>query len=246
MRTRLCKKCGKAFDVPTGSKKYLCESCAIQSRKDSVLRERTCKICGTSFMGYPRSFFCPSCQLEQAKQRQKEYRKRKTSRPLGSFDICENCGKQYVVKSGLQKYCPECSKTIVSKNIRQHKIEYMSDYREKHADLLKEHRGKRYICQVCGKEFEKHDARVTCSDECDRELRRRRQNQADINRGKRKLAADQRYENSLPKSGITGITWHRTLQKWQAAYKGKYIGVFSTLGQAVQAQQEFMDKISKT
>lgn len=122
----------------------------------------------------------------------------------------------------------------------------MSDYREKHADLLKEHRGKRYICQVCGKEFEKHDARVTCSDECDRELRRRRQNQADINRGKRKLAADQRYENGLPKSGITGITWHRTLQKWQAAYKGKYIGVFSTLDQAVQAQQEFMDKISKT
>lgn len=71
MRTRICKKCGKAFDVPTGKESYLCEECARNSKINSVLRERTCKICGASFMGYPRSFFCPACSAERKRQQKK-------------------------------------------------------------------------------------------------------------------------------------------------------------------------------
>lgn len=56
MRTRICKNCGKAFEVPTGKESYLCEECSRKSKSNSVLRERTCKICGASFVGYPRSF----------------------------------------------------------------------------------------------------------------------------------------------------------------------------------------------
>lgn len=235
MRQRICKKCGQIFDVPTGKESYLCEECARKSKSNSVLRERTCKICGASFMGYPRSFFCPECSAERKRQQKKIYNQRKPSRPLGSTDICEACGKSYTVRSGRQRYCPECAKEQVSKNIRAHKREYMAENKEKINSLKADTRGKRYICAICGREYEKQTNQVTCSPECERELRRRRQNRADIKRGKRKIPEDQRYNSGLPKSGIAGVTYHKQSGKWQAQYKGKYIGLYDDVGQASEA-----------
>ena len=239
MRTRICKNCGKVFDVPTGKKAYLCKECAIKSKSNSVLRERTCKICGASFMGYPRSFFCSSCSAERKKKQKKIYNQRKPSRPLGSTDICEACGKPYIVNSGRQRYCPECAKEQVNKNIREHKREYMAENADKSRELKADTRGKRYICPICGKEFEKHTSAATCSMECEKELKRRRQNRADIKRGKRKLPADQRYNSGLPKSGVVGVTYHRQSGKWQAKYKQKYIGLYDTIEQALKAIKEY-------
>lgn len=239
MRVRKCKNCDKVFEVQTGKGVYLCEDCARISRSNSVLRERICKICGAPFMGYPRSFFCPECSAERKRQQKKIYNQRKPSRHLGSTDICEACGKEYIVKSGLQKYCPDCAKEQVDKKIRQHKREYMAENKEKVQALKNETRGKRYICPICGKEFEKHTSAATCSDECEKELRRRRQNRADIKRGKRKLPADQRYDSGLPQSGIVGVTYHRQSEKWQAKYKQKYIGLYDTAEQAAEAVENY-------
>lgn len=235
MRVRKCKNCDKVFEVQTGKEAYLCENCARISRSNSVLRERICKICGASFMGYPRSFFCPPCSAERKKQQKKIYNQRKPARPLGSTDICEACGKPYIVNSGRQRYCPECAKDQVNKNVREHKREYMAKNADKSSKLKVDTRGKRYICPICGKEFEKHTPAATCSDECEKELRRRRQNRADIKRGKRKIPADQRYNSGLPKSGIIGVIYHRQSGKWQAKYKQKYIGLYDTIEQAVEA-----------
>lgn len=240
MRTRKCRNCGKVFDVPSGSKAYLCKECSRESKINSVLRERTCRVCGASFMGYPRSFFCQECRAERKKHQKKIYNQRKPSRPLGSIDNCEACGNPYIVNSGRQRYCPECGKKKVKENIRAHKREYMA----KNADKTRERKasilGKRYICPICGKEFGKHTPEVTCSSpECRKELKRIRQNKADIQRGKRKLPADQRYESGLPKSGVIGVTWKQTLGKWQAIYKRKYIGVYETVEQAVKAIEEY-------
>lgn len=245
MRTRICKKCGKSFDVPTGKESYLCEECARKSKINGVLLERTCKICGASFMGYPRSFFCPECSAERKKQQKKIYNQRKPVRPLGSTDVCEACGKPYIVNSGRQRYCPECAKEQVNKNIREHKREYMAGYSEKSKELRAETRGKRYICPICGKEFEKHTTRITCSPECEKELRRRRQNRADIKRGKRKIPADQRYNSGLPKSGVVGVTFHEKSGKWQATYRRKYIGLYDNVDQAAKAIEKYkmLDKI---
>lgn len=240
MRTRICRKCGNAFDVPTGKEAYLCKECARKSKADSVLRERTCKICGASFMGYPRSFFCPECSARRKKQQKKIYNQRKPSRPLGSTDICEVCGKPYIIHSGKQRYCPECAKEQVTNNIRAHKQQYMAENKEKTQNLKNDTRGKRYVCVICGKEFEKHTTQVTCSPECQKEYNRRKQNNADIRRGKRKLLADQRYDSGLPKSGIVGITWNRKSQKWQATYKRKYIGLYETVEQAESAIQKYV------
>lgn len=242
MRIRACKNCGQLFEVPTGKEAYLCEECARKSKYNSVLRERTCKICGASFTGYPRSFFCPECSAERKKQQKKIYKKRKASRPLGSTDVCENCGKEYIVNSGLQKYCPDCAEKKVKENIRAHKREYMAENIEKSEELKAETRGKRYICPICGKEFEKHTSAATCSPECERELRRRRQNRSDIKRGKRKMPEDQRYDSGLPKSGVVGVTYHRKSGKWQAQHNGKYIGLYDTVEQAVKAIENYKQK----
>lgn len=239
MRTRICKNCGKAFDVPTGKESYLCEECSRKSKINSVLRERTCKICGASFMGYPRSFFCPECSAERKKQQKKIYNRRQPARPLGSTDICEACGKPYIVNSGRQRYCPECAEDQVNKNVREHKREYMAKNADKSSKLKLDTRGKRYICPICGKEFEKHTSAAACSLNCEKELRRRRQNRADIKRGKRKLPADQRYISGLPKSGVVGVTYHRQSGKWQAKYNRKYIGLYDTAEQAAKAIEEY-------
>lgn len=221
--------------MPTRSEAYLCPECATETKRKSVILERICKNCGATFLGYPRSFFCPSCSVERKKQQKKIYKQRKPTRPLGSMDVCEVCGKQYIVNSGRQRYCPECAKEQVNKNIRAHKREYMAENIEKSEELKAETRGKRYICPICGKEFEKHTSAATCSPECERELRRRRQNRSDIKRGKRKISEDQRYSSGLPKSGVAGVTWNRKRGKWQANYKRKYIGLYETVDQAVEA-----------
>lgn len=239
MRKRICKNCGAVFEVPTGKTAYLCEECAKKSKENTIIRERVCKICGASFMGYPRSFFCPDCNEKRKKQQKKIYNQRKPARPLGSVDTCANCGKQYIVNSGRQKYCPECAENKVKDNIRAHKREYMAENSEKSKELKLETRGKRYICPICGKEFEKHTSAVICSDECEKELRRRRQNRADIKRGKRKIPADQRYNSGLPKSGVVGVTWKRENQKWQATYRRKYIGLYDTVEQAIEAIEKY-------
>lgn len=194
MRIRKCKNCGKEFEVPTGKDSYLCPECAAQSKQKSVYRERVCKDCGAVFMGYPRSFYCPECVIERRKQ-QRRARKNRPNRPLGSIDYCERCGKEYTVNSGLQRYCPECAKEAVAENIRARKREYAAEHTGKKQELRKDTRAKRYVCKICGREFEKHTAAVTCSPECERELLRRRRAIADARRGKRSL-------ESLEKLGI--------------------------------------------
>ena len=216
----------------------MCPDCIAESKRNSVIRERICKICGATFLGYPRSFFCPSCSADRKKQQKKIHNRRKPVRPIGSIDICENCGKEYIVNSGRQKYCPECASEKVKENIRAHKREYMAKNSEKSKELKADTRGKRYICPICGREFEKHTSAATCSPECERELKRRRQNRADIKRGKRKTPEDQRYSSGLPRSGIVGVTYHKQSGKWQATKKGKYIGLYDSVDQAAEALRE--------
>lgn len=67
----------------------------------------------------------------------------------------------------------------------------------------------------------------------------RNRNRADINRGRRKLPVEQKYESGLPKSGITGITWNSSINKWQVNYKKNYVGVYETVEEAAQALEEY-------
>lgn len=125
---RKCSQCGKLYW--TKSKySYMCEDCAKAVKSSSVLRTRVCARCGAEFEGYPRSKYCPKCKPEVEREQAAERRKHKP-RKIGSEDICEACGKPYIVKSGLQKYCPECAKTVVPETVREHKREYMAGHSE--------------------------------------------------------------------------------------------------------------------
>lgn len=233
MRLKKCKRCGATFES-TSRDVYMCPSCAAEIKSESVVRARICRECGASFLGGPRAWYCPECRAERKKVQRKAW-KNKTVRPLGSIDICQNCGEKYIVKSGRQIYCPDCADDIVREKVNAHKRQYMQENKEKFAPYKAEMRSNGWVCVVCGKVFDKDTPTVTCSEECAKKLKKINQDNADIKRGKRKMPAGISYESGLPKSGVVGITYHRVTGKWQVTYNRKYIGVFSDLEEAKEA-----------
>ena len=234
MKQRICKMCGKAF-LSSKEETYYCPECMTKAIKSNVLRDRVCTVCGAHYMGYPRSKYCPDCRIKAKREREKKYKKAGAKRLLGSIDICQKCGKEYVVTSGLQKYCPDCVPEAVKETIRAHKREmakkYNRDVRPQRRKAMKEGLS---VCAVCGKAFTAKSSMVTCSPECAREYKRRQQVISDYKRGRISLARILAPKSSTtPQSGIKGITWHRKSQKWQLKIDGKYIGLFSTIEEAV-------------
>ena len=106
---RVCQRCGKTFSG--GRFSHFCEDCLKQIKSESTYKERICVDCGRSFMGYPKSKRCPDCQHRRTLEANRRRNKTGTKRPLGSIDKCAVCGKEYVVNSGGQKYCPACAET---------------------------------------------------------------------------------------------------------------------------------------
>lgn len=237
MRLKKCKRCGATFEART-SDVYMCPSCATEIKRGSVVRTRTCKACGVSFPGGPRAWYCPECRAERKKAQQKKC-KTNTVRPLGSIDICQNCGKEYLVKSGRQIYCPDCADDVVREKVNAHKRQYMQDNKEKFAPHKAEMRSNGWVCVVCGKVFDKDTPTVTCSEKCAKKLKKINQDNADIKRGKRNMPAGVLFESGLPKSGVVGITYNRKRRKWQVTHNRKYIGLFVDLDKAKEALDSY-------
>lgn len=181
MRTKSCKKCGRAFD--TGKQgAYLCPECADASRKSSVCLPRVCSYCGATFLGFPRSFRCPACQHAAQLARQREYRRHGPSRPLGSVDKCEVCGAEYIVSSGLQRYCKACADQAITETIRARKRAYNADNADWLVPLKEANRSNNKVCVVCGAVFDSSTCTVTCSPECRAVRKRETARAADLRR----------------------------------------------------------------
>jgi uncharacterized Zn ribbon protein len=176
MRIKKCQRCGKKFIAPTGHhERSLCDECRKEAKHDSVFRKRICKDCGKEFIGYPRSFYCPTCK--EKRMQEKNSHAHKTKRPIGSIDICVVCGKEYVVKGGRQKYCPDCAKTEVRKNISNRKKKYNAAHQDKIRNRKKKALKDAYICPICGRAFTKKGTNSeTCSSECAKKLSEKRRN----------------------------------------------------------------------
>lgn len=238
MRQHICKGCGKIY-LTNKQDSWFCPDCAEESHRN-VLCDKVCATCGKAFVGYPRSKYCPSCRIDAKREQDRKRRKNGSARKLGSIDICQACGKKYVVASGLQRYCPECGKTVVAENVRAQKRQWASDHKDytqsRRADLRKD----RKICAICGNPFSSSGPCVTCSPECAAEYKRRQQAVYDVKRGR---AAPARIlgkmEHTNPQSGIPGITWHKRRNKWQLSINGKYIGLFGTVEEAVYAKEQW-------
>lgn len=228
MRRRKCKVCGSEFQGK--GEQRLCPDCRKKSKQASVVRPRQCIVCGCVFDGGPSAKYCPSCRAERKRKTDAESQRRKAAgnaRKIGSTDICEVCGKEYVVCGGLQKYCPDCAAEAVRQKVLPRKRERAAEHIGENTARKREMRMYSAICAYCGRVYTSTGPSVTCSAECAREYKRIVMGTADYKRGRRKSPpSHERYSSGLPQSEIPGVTYHRCSGKWQVTHKGKYIGLF--------------------
>lgn len=163
MRIRKCKDCGTLFAIEK-SQAYLCPDCALAHKRASVIRPRTCRACGVTFDGGPRAWYCPDCRTARNRAANTAHSRKGTARPLGSMDICQKCGAQYVVKGSRQKYCKACAAGAIAETVREHKRPIQ---RALCKDPIRAARRKpTRICIVCGNPITTSTTAVTCSPAC--------------------------------------------------------------------------------
>ena len=180
-RTMLaCRDCGKLF---YGSQdNYYCPDCAKLRKAESTVRTRVCCDCGKKFLGGPRARRCPSC----ADIAKRNYKHKRTERPLGSIDKCVICGKEYVVVSGRQKYCSlECQRIGTLAWQREHKKGYNVVYGQNER-RAKRRAGKEKVCIYCLKRFQTDTNTNLCSEYCRKENKKISQCKTDIARGRKR------------------------------------------------------------
>lgn len=208
---RLCSVCGKPIPKGERRRRYCSVVCAEEGErrrardpyegkpKSGIYIWRICTDCGTKFYGHIKSFRCPTCAREAEMRNMREYHRRKDAgkaRPIGSTDICENCGKPYTVNSGRQRYCPECAHMMWRKHQREASIAWnRKAYADtkKHAERNESRRQKSPMegrCPVCGKPIQATAGKVYCSEACrmaavrerDRERKRKKAEETQRNR----------------------------------------------------------------
>ena len=99
--------------------------------KEPKLKTFICEMCGKEFFtDGNRAKYCYDCRIERQKQRSRAYSEKKRNneqvRSIGDTDICIECGKPYVVKSGSQKVCDNCRKQHTNKLKQKPNAEYSS------------------------------------------------------------------------------------------------------------------------
>lgn len=243
MRVKICKRCKKPFETDRFDN-YLCPTCSAEYFKSASINDRTCKQCGIVFPGGPRAWYCPSCRYARMLDADKRRRKNGTARPIGSTDKCTICGNDYFVNSARQRYCKDCAASATAENVQKRSREYNAENKDRLGRQKQESRHNRNVCIICGAIYDATSPAVTCSPECAKKLKKLRQDEADIRRGRRKTPAGVTYDSGLPKSGIVGVTANRN-GKWRAAYKGKYLGTFSSVQDAAAAIEKYKDETNK-
>lgn len=239
MRLRNCKRCGKPYETDRPGTIF-CPACSAAYYKSAPIRDRVCRQCGATFPGGPRAWYCPSCREERRREADRRHKRNGTSRPIGSTDTCKRCGKEYIVEGGRQLYCKDCGEIAVKDTVRAHKRDYNAANRDAINAHKREIRQDRKVCVICGSVFDADTPTVTCSSYCAEKLRKLRQDEADIRRGRRKSPAGVKYVSGLEKSGIVGVTATRK-GKWRASFKGHYIGIFDTIPEASAAIEKYKE-----
>lgn len=179
MRLKKCIVCGKLFQARPDQAK--CEDC-IAAARATTLRPRVCRQCGVTFDGGPRAWYCPACRVERQRIRSAAQRKTGARRPLGSIDHCAVCGKEYVVESGLQKYCKDCAPAAIRAIDREQSKKWNKENGYYEARRAQGRNGIK-ICVICGGVIPPGSNSVTCSPECHRQRLRLSWAEADQKRG---------------------------------------------------------------
>lgn len=164
-----CVVCGNEFEFDKAKSKVKCDACVEISKKD-VLRTRVCKSCDCNFLGGPRAWYCPECRRNRTRVRVQMHKRNGPKRLLGSTDICQACGGEYVVEGGLQKYCKACADKEVKKTDAAQSLQYYhdTDYHETVRQPARSNSRVEQTCVVCGKSFSADNRTITCSPACRR------------------------------------------------------------------------------
>lgn len=183
---RICKVCGKPLSGR--QKRYCSEECRMKAAsiwalenykpvrgKQGLYREQICIDCGKPYYGHIRQKRCRECREEHKRRLHQESERRRKlgkTRKIGSTDICEMCGKPYIVMSGMQRYCKKCAPIAVAENIRSKARERTAEYYkdETHREEKAEARRVKVFdiksCDICGLVFVPHGNQEYCSKEC--------------------------------------------------------------------------------
>lgn len=211
---RRCVICGK--ELPPRRTKYCSPDCArigannlarevtSQRPHPSPFHTITCPDCGREVTVPIKSKRCPACQAEADRRHDRECKQRQRlgkTRPIGSTDLCERCGKPYTVWSGLQKYCKACAPVAIAEADRAASVAWNREHYSSPEKRAEVNAGKRRptpneaVCPVCGKSFVPSSTRgVYCAPECATAARKaanaqyHRDNRATINIRQRRNA----------------------------------------------------------
>lgn len=192
---RKCAVCGRNFTPLTDhtDSTNKCPECAAKAKGTAVMI-RTCVRCGKEFEGFPAQQYCSSCAYDARLERQAKYRQEGVKRHIGDTDICERCGKPYTVRSGLQKYCPDCQRQASLEKQRERKRS--PENREKRKQHKKQLKGRRQkICVYCGRVYNDTTSSNTCSLECREAQKRLIHTRYMYNRGKASKNLLDKYES---------------------------------------------------
>lgn len=98
---------------------------------------KKCEICGEEFKTKSnRAKYCIQCRDKAQVIRNRQYAENKksgTSVAIGSEQICPICNTVYIVTSGSQKCCKECSK----KRQKERKTPTTAEYLKGHYDYIR-------------------------------------------------------------------------------------------------------------
>lgn len=137
----------------------------------AIYNNRVCKNCGVTFSGGPRAWYCPECRHKRALERSKAYRNNGYQRHIGDIDICKNCGKKYIIQSGLQKYCPDCQSEMHRKADVEKSLKYYGANKDKiNLKRCENRKSFKKKCVICGKLFYSPTNTKCCSEKCRHEL----------------------------------------------------------------------------
>ena len=126
----ICQNCGLEYIVKRGNQKY-CPDCTLEMRREysrlyfgmhkhdenyrkRMLSHKICAVCGEIFK--QRHIKQNTCCTECRRIYNNLQARKKNAREIGSIDICQNCGQEYKVKGGIQKYCENCDTPSKRKN----------------------------------------------------------------------------------------------------------------------------------
>lgn len=184
----ICKQCGK--ELPKGRTRYCSDACAgaakASRKRVNSGRERgnqqmmwhtTCISCGAEIYRPIKCVRCKDCQDAYDRRMDAEIKSTGPRRPLGSIDLCQRCGAEYTVESGMQKYCKACSAVATRDSIRAHKRAYAAARRAdpEQGEAIRQAKRivpQKRVCRRCGKAFEARTRADYCSDACRMEANR--------------------------------------------------------------------------